>query len=141
MKEYVIDTISKETLEKYGYDSSHVSDETMKKIAELLRNTFRECMLDNLPQIAEGLNIPISSNPHYTASRVYVSLNDEEGNCHETNIFHRKEDAFVQLECWRNEELQLRKKTGCYYNVIVDAKDRFRMSWDDDKEMLSIGIC
>ena len=71
MKEYVIDTISKETLEEYGYDSSQVSDEMMKKIAEVLRYTFRECVLDNLPQIAEDMDIPKSSNPYYTVSRVY----------------------------------------------------------------------
>lgn len=141
MKEYVIDTISKETLEEYGYDSSQVSDEMMKKIAEVLRYTFRECVLDNLPQIAEDMDIPKSSNPYYTVSRVYVSLNDEEGNSHESNLFYRKEDAVAQFERWRNEELKLRKETGCYYYVVVDAKDRFRMSWDDDQEMLSIGIC
>lgn len=58
MKEYVIDTISKETLEEYGYDSSEVSDEMMMKIAEALRYTFRECVLVCLPEVCDNMEIP-----------------------------------------------------------------------------------
>lgn len=58
MKGFVVDTISREDLEYYGYDSSNISDETMKKIAEALRFTFRECVLENLPQVADEYDIP-----------------------------------------------------------------------------------
>lgn len=61
LKEYVIDTISKETLEEYGYDSSLVSDDMMKKIAENLRFTFRECVLCCLPQIADDYDISLNT--------------------------------------------------------------------------------
>lgn len=33
MEEFIVDTISRTEFEKYGFDSSNVSDETMKKIA------------------------------------------------------------------------------------------------------------
>ena len=140
MKEYVIDTISKETLEEYGYDSSQVSDETMKGIAAVLRHTFRECVLVNLPQIAEDYEIPESKRPYFTVSRVYVSLNDEDGNSHDTKLFYNKEKAVDQLKLWRNDEMLLRKESGCGYDIVYDDDDRFRLIWDDGREMLSIGI-
>lgn len=59
MKEFVVDKISRETLEEYGY-SSNVSDETMKQFTSVLRHVFRETILDELPQIAEKYNIPKS---------------------------------------------------------------------------------
>lgn len=58
MKEFVVDTITSDTLEEYGFDSSNVSDETMRQIASDLKFTFRECVLVELPQIAEYYNIP-----------------------------------------------------------------------------------
>lgn len=141
MKDFIVDTISREDLEYYGYDSSNVSDETMKKIAEVLRFTFRECVLENLPQIADEYGIPKNEHPCFTVSRVYVSLNDEDGNTHETKIFKDLEDAVTQLRKWRNDELSLREESGCYYQIKHDTDDKFRVSWDDDREMLSIGIC
>lgn len=141
MKDFVVDTISRENLEYYGYDSSNVSDDTMKKIADALQYTFRECVLNNLPQIADEYDIPKNEHPYFTVSRVYVSLSDEDGNTHETKNFKNKEDAVTQLRKWRDEELSLRKESGCYYQIIHDTNDKFRMSWDDDREMLSIGIC
>ena len=57
MNEFVVDKITRETLEEYGY-SSNVSDEVMKQIASVLRHVFRETILDELPQIAEEYNIP-----------------------------------------------------------------------------------
>lgn len=140
MKEFVIDTISKETLEEYGYDSSQVTDETMKMIAGVLRHTFRECVLTHLPQIAEDYEIPESSQPYYTVSRMYVSLNDENGNDHDTKLFKKKEDAISQLKRWRNDEMLLREMSGCGYEVVFDDDDRFRLTWDDGRELLSIGL-
>ena len=64
MKEYIIDTISRETLEEYGYDSSQVSDDLMKKIAETLRYTFRECVLVCLPEVCDDFDIPESKQNH-----------------------------------------------------------------------------
>ena len=140
MKEYIIDSISKETLEEFGYDSSRVNDETMKKIAGVLRNTFRECVLVNLPQIAEDYEIPKSTSPYYTVSRVYVSLNDENGNSHDTDFFKNRDDAISQLSHWRSEEMKLRKESECDYQIFADKEDFFRMAWDDQREMLSISV-
>ena len=141
MKEYVIDTISKATLEEYGYDSAQVSDEIMKKIAETLRYTFRSCVLQCLPEVCDDLDIPQSSKQTYTVSRVYVSLNDEDGNIHDTMLFKNKEDAITQLQQWRNDEICLRRESGCAYEIIVDHDEMFRMTWDNERELLSIGIC
>ena len=140
MKEYVIDTISKETLEEYGYDSSLVSDETMKEISAVLRHTFRECILVNLSQIAADYEIPESKRPYFTVSRVYVSLNDEDGNIYDTKIFYNKEKAVAQLKRWRNDEMILRKESSCAYDVVYDDENRFRLTWDDGREMLCIGV-
>lgn len=140
MKEYVIDTISKETLEEYGYDSSRVGDDVMKKIAENLRFTFRECVLCCLPQIADDYDIPLNKKDIFTVSRVYLSLNDEDGNVHDTKLFKNKEDAIAQLKRWRDDELELRKESEAGYEIIVDNEDRFRMAWDDEREFISIGI-
>lgn len=140
MKEYVIDAITKETLEEYGYDSSKVSDETMKMIAAVLRHTFRDCVLVNLPQIAEEYEIPESKRPCYTVSRLYVSLNDEDGNCHDTRLFYNKEDAVGQLKKWRDDEMLLRRESGRDYELVYDDSDRFRLIWDSGREILSIGI-
>ena len=140
MKEYIIDTISRETLEEYGYDSSQVSDDLMKKIAETLRHTFRECVLVCLPELCDDFDIPEAKQKLYVVSRVYVSLNDEDGNSHDTKLFKNREDAVAQMKRWRNDEMILRKESGCAYEIIVDSDDRFRLSWDDEREMLSIGI-
>ena len=140
MKEYIVDTISKETLEEYGYDSSQVSDDNMEKIAAVLRHTFRECVLSNLPQIVEEYEIPKSKHPCYTVCRIYVSLNDEDGNSNDTKLFYNKEKAIKQLERWRKDEMTLRMKSGCDYEVVYDDEDRFRLIWDDGKELLNIGI-
>ena len=140
MKEYIIDTISKETIEEYGYDSSQVSDEMMKNIAALLRHTFRECVLVNLPQIAEDYEIPESQRQCYTVSRMYVSLNDEDGNIHDTILFYNREKAEKQLRRWRNDEMLLRKESGCDYEVVYDDNDRFHLTWDNGRELLVLGI-
>ena len=140
MKEYIIDTISRETLEEYGYDSSQVSDDLMKEIAETLRHTFRECVLVCLPEVCDDFGIPEAKQKPYVVSRVYVSLNDEDGNSHDTKLFKKREDAVAQMKRWRNDEMILRKESGCAYEIIVDNDDRFRLAWDDEREMLSIGI-
>lgn len=140
MKEFIVDSISRETLEQYGYDSSQVSDEIMRKIADTLRFTFRECVLDNLPQIADDYKIPISTNPYFSVNRVYVSLNNEDGNSHETKLFKSKEDALAQLKQWRADELDLRKESATAYEILADQKDSFRMAWDNERELLSIGV-
>ena len=140
MKDFIVDTISTETLEEYGYDSSQVSDDVMKKIAEILRYTFRECVLCCLPQIADDLDIPLNTKTIYTVSRVYVSLNDDDGNSHDTKLFKSREKAVAQFNRWREDELELRKESEAGYEIIVDQEDLFRMAWDDERELLSIGI-
>ena len=141
MKDFVIDTISRETLEEYGYDSSNVDDETMEKIAETLRYSFRNCVLPCISEVCEGFEIPESKQPMYTVSRIYVSLNDEYGNRHDAKLFRRKEDAMACLKHWRDDELELRNESECGYEIKTDREDNFRLTWDDEREMLSIGIC
>lgn len=139
-KEYIIDTIDYSTLEEYGYDSSRVSDEMMEKIAETLRNTFRECVLVNLPQIADDYGIPKNPNPLYTVSRMYFSLNDERGNSYTTELFRNKEMAVAQLKQWREDELELRRESDSSFEIMIDDDENFRLTWDDDREILCIGV-
>ena len=81
-----------------------------------------------------------STTSYYTANRVYISLNDEDGNSHETKLFKSKEDAFAQLKKWRADELDLRKESAAAYEILTDNKDSFRMAWDNERELLSIGV-
>ena len=140
MKEFIIDTISRETLEEYGYDSSNVDDETMKKIAEALRYSFRNCILPCISEVCEGFDIPDSKQPIYAVSRIYVSLNDEDGCSHDTKLFKGKEEARAQFKQWRDNELELRKESECAYEIKFDGEDNFRLTWDDEREMLSITL-
>lgn len=140
MKKYIIDTISKETLQEYGYDASLVSDEQMEVIAGVLRNTFKDWVLENLPHIAEEYEIPESIQTHYVVSRMYISLNEDIGNRNDCKIFYNKEDALSQLQDWRNNELDLRKESDADYEIVYDDEERFQLRWDDDREVLSIGI-
>ena len=141
MKDFIIDTISRETLEEYGYDSSNVDDDTMKKIAETLRYSFRNCVLPCISEVCESFDIPDSKQPMYSVSRIYVSLNDENGNRHDTKLFKGEEEAIAQFKQWRDDELELRKESECAYEIKTDREDNFRLTWDDEREMLSIGIC
>lgn len=141
MKEFIVDKISRETLEEYGYDSSNVDDETMKKIAEALRYSFRNCVLPCISEVCEGLDIPRSRQPIYTVIRTYVSLNDEDCNRHDAKLFKEEEEAIAQFKQWRDNELELRKESECAYEIKIDREDSFRLTWDDEREMLSIGIC
>ena len=141
MKEFIVDKISRETLEEYGYDSSNVDDETMKKIAEALRLSFRNCVLPCISEVCEGFDIPGTKQPMYAVSRIYVSLNDEDGNMHDTKLFKGKEEAIAQFKQWRDNELELRKESECAYEIKIDREDNFRLTWDDEREMLSVGIC
>lgn len=72
MKEFIIDKISRETLEEYGYDSSNVDDDTMKKIAEALRHSFRNCVLPCISEVCDSFDIPESKQPTYSVSRIYI---------------------------------------------------------------------
>lgn len=87
MKEFIIDKISRDTLEELGYDSSEVSDEMMEKIAEILKHTFRESVLACLPKVCDGLDIPEANQRPFIVSRVYFSLNDEDGNSEDVRLF------------------------------------------------------
>lgn len=140
MKEYIIDTISKKTLQEYGYYASLVSDEQMEKIAGVLRYTFRDYVLGNLPQIAEEYRIPKSTQTCHVVSRMYISLNEDTGNSHASKIFYNKEEALSQFQKWRNDELDLRKESYADYKIVYDEEERFQLRWDDDRELLSIGI-
>lgn len=141
MKEFIIDKISRETLEEYGYDSSNVDDDTMKKIAEALRHSFRNCVLPCISEVCDSFDIPESKQPMYSVSRIYISQNDEDGNIQDTKLFKREEEAIAQFKQWRDDELELRKETECAYEIKIDGEDNFRLTWDDEREMLCIGIC
>lgn len=140
MEEFVIDTFSRLTLEEYGYDSSRVTDEMMKRIAENLRYTFRECVLPNISQIADDYEIPLKRKHAYIVNRRYLSLNDEDGNSNDTLLFYSKKEAQNQLKRWREDEMILRMESSCAYEIKTDEKNTFRLSWDDEKEWLFIGI-
>lgn len=140
MEEFVIDTISRLTLEEYGYDSSGVTDEMMERIAENLRYTFRECVLPNLSQIADEHEIPLRRKHAYIVNRRYLSLNDEDWNSNDSLLFYSKKKAQNQLKQWREDEMNLRKESACAYEIKTNEKNSFRLSWDDEKEWLFIGI-
>ena len=140
MEEFVIDTISRLTLEEYGYDSSGVTDEMMERIVENLRYTFRECVLPNLSQIADEHVIPLRRKHAYIVNRRYLSLNDEDWNSNDSLLFYSKKKAQNQIKQWREDEMNLRKESACAYEIKTNEKNFFRLSWDDEKEWLFIGI-
>ena len=62
MKEFIVDTITKESLSELGFNISNVDDTMMNKIANDLGRAFREQFLrEALPIIAEWYGIPYSN--------------------------------------------------------------------------------
>ena len=140
MERYIVDTISRLTLEEYGYDSSRVTDEIMERITEDLRYTFRECVLPDISQIADEYEIPLKRKHSYIVNRRYLSLNDNDGNSNDTLLFYSKKEAQNQLKRWREDEMTLRMESACAYEIKNKEKDSFTLSWDDEKEWLFINI-
>ena len=62
MKEYIVDTITKDSLSELGFDVSNLDDIMMNKIAYDLGRAFREQFLrEALPIIVEWYGIPYSN--------------------------------------------------------------------------------
>ncbi len=139
MNEFVVDKITRETLEEYGY-SSNVSDEVMKQIASVLRHVFRETILDELPQIAEEYNIPKCPKQSYKVTRTYRSLINETGNRHYSKHFNNQEEAIAQFKRWQDKELSRLIKSGSEYEIENDEADFFKVYWSTKREMMSILI-
>ena len=137
MKEFIVDTITRDTLEEYGY-SSYVSDETMRKIANVLRLLFRENVLDELPQIADAYNISKASKRHYTVSRSYRTLNCMDSDWEESKRIHGKKNAVALFREWRDEGLIRLKRTGDNFEIICDDEDLFKVTWSGHREQLGI---
>ena len=56
---YIISELSKEDLEERGFDTSNISEETMKKLASKLGDDYCENLFwTSLDIIAESMNIP-----------------------------------------------------------------------------------
>lgn len=139
MKEFVVDMISRDTLEEYGY-SSNVNDETMSQIANVLRNVFRENVLDELPQIADAYNIPKAPKQHYTVSRSYRTLNSMYGDWAESKRIHGKNNAVALFKKWRDEGLNKLKTEGDSFEIICDDEDLFKVTWSGYREQLGISM-
>lgn len=64
MSEFPIATVSRGDLEDAGFDTSKVTDDQMRDIAENLCNAYLEqCFWIDLPIVAEDLGIPASRKP------------------------------------------------------------------------------
>lgn len=57
--DFTVSAVSREDLEKIGYDTSNVSDETMEKLANKLGDDYCEQLFwSSLKCMAEHFNIP-----------------------------------------------------------------------------------
>ncbi|MBO7580322.1 MAG: hypothetical protein J6T38_02225 [Bacteroidaceae bacterium] len=77
----------------------------------------------------------------YLVTRFYISASDYHSNAHsDCEVFSEKDEATNLFRIWREEELELRKETGCAYEIYKDTEEIFNCSWDSDLEMMVLTL-
>lgn len=75
----------------------------------------------------------------FIVTRLYISASDSNSNGHsDCEVFQNRDEASRLFRIWREEELNLRKETGCDYNILTDKNEKFHCSWDSNLEMLIV---
>ena len=79
-----------------------------------------------------------ASEKVYVVTRQYLSSKSN-GLCSaDCKVFRESEMAINTMVEWREEELALRKETGCAYTIHIDSEEEFYCIWDNEEETLSI---
>lgn len=88
-------------------------------------------------------NARISASNKYIFIVTHVTISSSEPNANgymDVKAFSDRQKATKQLKTWREDELQMRRESGCEYEIYDDTETKFHCTWDSDLERVIISL-
>ena len=104
-------------------------------------NFFEDELSDVINDAWANARVRGNSKTVYVVTYVTISSSDPAANGYtDAKSYNDKDKAAEQLRRWRDDELELRKESGCYYHVYDDKPSRFHCTWDADNEGVIVSL-
>lgn len=104
-------------------------------------NFFEEEMTDVINDAWANARISASNKNIFIVTHVTISSSEPNANGYiDVKAFSDKEKATEQLKSWREDEIELRRESGCPYEIYDDTETKFHCTWDSDLEGIVISL-